>query len=323
MIPPRSQLLAWIEQGVIPQQKVEEALRIARVRPDGARWVEFLDRLLLWLGGLGIGAAALFFIAYNWTEIGRFGKFGLIESCMILAIFFYWRADASSVIGKVALLVATIFLGVLLALFGQTYQTGADPWQLFCSWALMMTPWAIIGRLPALWIVWIALVNISIFLYCSTYRGTFLFLFDTDVEQLWLPFCCNTLALITWEYCATKLPWLAQSWAVRLIAVASGAPITLLNASNLVEGGEGDVLVFLSWAAWLVAMYVVYRRIKPDLFMLAGCCLSAITVVLSFFSKSLFNHIGMEDFFVLALLTVAMGAGSALWLKNVHREMQS
>ncbi|WP_321283907.1 DUF2157 domain-containing protein [uncultured Vibrio sp.] len=323
MISPRSQLLALIEQGIIPQQNIDEALRAAKFTPDGASWLGFLDRFFLWIGGLCIGAAALFFIAYNWSEIGRFGKFGFIEGCMILAIFFHWRSDASSIRGKVALLVATIFLGVLLALFGQTYQTGADPWQLFCSWALLMTPWAIIGRLPALWIVWIALVNISIFLCCSTYRGTFLFLFDTDVNQLWLPFCCNALALIAWECCATKQPWLAQSWAVRLIAVAVGAPITLLNASNLFERGGGDLLAFLAWVAWLVAMYVVYRKIKPDLFMLAGCCLSAMIVVLSFFSKSLFNHVTMEGFFILALLTVAMGAGAAFWLKNVHREMHA
>ena len=194
MISPRSQLLAWIEQGVIPRQKIDEALRVANVTPNGANWLAFLDRLLLWLGGLCIAAATLFFIAYNWADLGRFSKFGMIELLMILAIGFFWRADERSVAAKVSLLVASVFLGVLLALFGQTYQTGADPWQLFFFWAVMTTPWALIGRFPALWIVWLALLNVALALYCSTFRGT-LVPFDTDLEQFWLAFAGNSLAL--------------------------------------------------------------------------------------------------------------------------------
>ncbi len=45
--------------------------------------------------------------------------------------------------GKAALLLATLLLGVFLALFGQTYQTGADPWQLFANWALLILPWEV------------------------------------------------------------------------------------------------------------------------------------------------------------------------------------
>jgi len=34
-------------------------------------------------------------------------------------------------------MVSTILVGVLLALVGQTYQTGADTWQLFFYWAIL------------------------------------------------------------------------------------------------------------------------------------------------------------------------------------------
>ncbi len=322
MISPRSQLLALIEEGVIPEEKIGDALRAAQVTPDGARWREFLDRFLLSLGGLSIAVAAIFFIAFNWGEIGRFGKFGLVEGLIILAIFFYCRSCEQSFVGKVSLLVATIFLGVLLALFGQTYQTGADPWQLFFSWTLLMIPWVVIGRFPALWLVWIALVNVSIFLYCDTFRGTFWLLFDTEVSNLWLPFFCNTLALIVWEFSARILPWLAERWAIRLIAVSSGVPLTILVFNTIFSYGEGSILPWLVWAGWIAVMYAVYRRIKPDLFMLAGCCLSGILVAMSFFSKILFDNVSVVGMLFLALLAVGMGGGSAFWLKKVHREMQ-
>ncbi len=322
MISPRSQLLAWIEQGVIPQHKIDEALRLANVTPNGASWLVFLDRLLLWLGGLGVAAAGLFFIAYNWVDLDRFSKFGLVELLMILAIVFYWRADEHSVAAKVSLLVASVFFGVLLALFGQTYQTGADPWQLFFFWAVLITPWAIIGRFPALWIVWLALLNIALALYCSTFRGT-LVQFDTDMEQLWLAFACNSLALAAWEYGATTHRWMAQAWASRLIACASGIPITILISYSLMEFRQTSLFSGPAWIAWLAIMFVVYRRIKPDLFMLAGCCLSIIAVVFSFAIKMMIDHSMLEGLLLLALATVAMGAGAGLWLKKIHREMQS
>lgn len=322
MISPRSQLLAWIEQGVVPQHKVNEALRVANLSPSGAGWLVFLDRLLLWLGGLGLAAAALFFIAYNWADMGRFSKFGMVEVLMILAIVFYWRADERAVAAKVALLVASVLLGVLLALFGQSYQTGADPWQLFFFWAVLITPWTIIGRFPALWIVWLALLNIAIVLHSSTFRGALL-PFATVLEEHWLLFACNSLALAAWEYNATRHRWLAQTWASRLIACGSGIPITIIIAYGLMEFSQASIFSVLAWLIWLAIMVVFYRRIRPDLFMLAGCCLSVIAVVFSLTINMLFDHHMMEGLLLLALLTVAMGTGAALWLKNIHREMHS
>jgi uncharacterized membrane protein len=318
---PRSQLLALIEQGVIPEEKMSDALRATRITPDGQSWITFLDRFLLCLGGISIAVAALFFVAFNWSEIGRFSKFALIEGLIVIAIISYCRSGEQTVAGKVSLLAATIFLGVLLALFGQTYQTGADPWQLFSFWALLMLPWAVISRFPALWIVWIALVNVSLFLYYDTFRGTFLMFFDTDRANLWLPFCCNTLALVVWELSARILPWLAQKWASRLIAVSSCAPLTLLVFHTIFSYGEDSIIPGLLWGGWISVMYVVYRRIKPDLFILACCCLSGIILGISFFTKLLFDNLSMESFLFLALLTVGMGGGSAFWLKNVYQEI--
>ena len=53
--------------------------------------------------------------------------------------------------GALAALLAT---GALFAYFGQTYQTGADPWQLFALWALLTLPLALAARSDALWLPW-------------------------------------------------------------------------------------------------------------------------------------------------------------------------
>ncbi|TMH00920.1 MAG: DUF2157 domain-containing protein, partial [Betaproteobacteria bacterium] len=52
-------------------------------------------------------------------------------------------------------LLALLGIGGLLAFFGQTYQTGADPWQLFALWALLALPLALAVRGDVLWAPWV------------------------------------------------------------------------------------------------------------------------------------------------------------------------
>ncbi len=115
MFSPRNQIIELVKQGAIPVEKTADALAVAGVAPDGPAWRRFIDGLLLWLGGLALAFAVLFFTAYNWQDIGRFAKFGMVEAAMVLGVGVYWKCGDGAVAGKVALLAATILLGVLLA----------------------------------------------------------------------------------------------------------------------------------------------------------------------------------------------------------------
>jgi uncharacterized membrane protein len=323
MSTPRRQLIDFIEQGIIPAEKIDAALSVVKVTPDGNSWRTFIDRLLLWLGGLALAFAVMFFIAYNWKDLGHFTKFGMVEGCIVLAVAAYCKLAENSIASKVSLLVASIILGVLLALYGQTYQTGADPWQLFFNWALLMLPWAAIGRFTAIWIVWVALMNVSIVLYYLTFRGIFGFVIGSESGMLWVAFLFNTLVFVAWQLLAATWHWLSERWAIRLLAVSSGVPLTWLVLFSIFDHREAGGFPGLIWALWLVAMYYVYRRIKLDLFMLAGCCLSTITVTVSFFGEHVLRHGDPGLFLFLALIVIVMGGGAALWLKNVYQECQS
>lgn len=324
MTSPRNQITELIEQGIIPAEKIGDALSAAKVTPDGKAWRSFIDHLLLWLGGLALAFAAVFFTAYNWNDIGRFARFGMVEVFMVLAIAAYWKLGGHTVAGKVSLLMVTIFLGVLLALYGQTYQTGADPWQLFFNWAFLMLPWALIGRFPAIWIVWVALINLSIVLYHQAFRGVFWAMLGSDTGMLWLVFFFNTLALAAWEFLAGTWHWLSERWAIRLLAVGSGVPITWLALYAIFrELGEVNVLSGLVWAIWLAVLYFIYRKIRPDLFMLAGGCLSGIVVLVAFLSKYMLEDGTAGGFLFLALVVIGLGTGAAVWLRTIHRVWQS
>lgn len=55
----RADILDWLDQGCIAPDRLREAMEIAGVLPDAARWRQFLDRTLLFIGVAAL-ALALF-----------------------------------------------------------------------------------------------------------------------------------------------------------------------------------------------------------------------------------------------------------------------
>ncbi len=319
----RNQIVEFIEQGNISEQNIQDSLTVAEITPDGKSWQLFINHLLLWIGGLAIAFAGMFFIAYNWTEIGHLSKFAMVESVMIATVIAYLRLGSENISAKLSLLMATIFLGVLLALYGQTYQTGADPWQLFFNWALLMIPWALIGRFPAIWLVWILLINLSIILYYQAFRGIFRLMFSSTTDLLWILMLFNTIALGCWEAMAKTFHWLEQRWAIRLLATISGIIISWLVIYAIFDFKSTQLWPAPVWFVWMGAMYWYYRKIKPDLYMLAGVCLSAIVVIVSFHIKHMLSNGNPGSFLFLAILIIALATAAAIWLRKIHRELLS
>jgi uncharacterized membrane protein len=316
----RSLFLHWIESGAIDADRATEAAAAVGVRPDAAHWLRFVDLLLLVTGTLALASGVVFFIAYNWDALGRFGQFAGLQLLIVAAVALYWRLGTMKVAAQVTLLVAALLLGALLALYGQTYQTGADPWQLFASWALLMLPWAAVGRFAPLWLLWLLLLNLSAVLY-----------FDVRDDVVWLLFLLNTAAWAAWEASARRFPWLTlMRWPVRLIATSSGWAITMLVLRSIFDPDAPRMaLTWGVWLAWLGGLYFVYRRRLPlgrprgrgDLFMLAGGCLTVIVCLTALFAHWLLK--GSEPagaFLLLAVLVVGMAAAAAAWLRQVHLE---
>jgi len=165
----RAAVLAWAERGAIPNERLLEALAVAGITPGAPQWRFFLDQFLLWCGAAFLGAGAIFFIASNWTGFGRYQKFGLVEAAIVISVLAAWKLGIDRVAGKAALLVASLATGGLLAFFGQTYQTGADTWELFATWGALVLPWILVARFAPLWVLWIAIVNLAIALYFRSF----------------------------------------------------------------------------------------------------------------------------------------------------------
>ena len=117
---------------------------------------------------MGVGftvAGIIFFFAYNWEELPKFAKLGIVEvllvASVLLATFTHWN----KLVKQILLTGATFLIGTLLAVFGQIYQTGADAYDLFLGWTLFTILWAVAIRFAPLWLTFIGLLCTTIWLY--------------------------------------------------------------------------------------------------------------------------------------------------------------
>ncbi|MEP1552297.1 DUF2157 domain-containing protein, partial [Paraglaciecola sp.] len=195
-----------IESKELAIKDVPEAIAITKISPSAVQWQNFINILLLWFGSLSLAFGVIFFVAANWQEVGRMGKFAIVEGALLSAMILHLKFRHKEVIRQAILLVAILLVGALMALFGQTYQTGADPWQLFFNWALLTTPWVLISRFSVIWLIWLGLLNLSISLYYQTFGGY--------LNIAWVAFAFNTAALVIWQVSVSKFSWLNKTWAI-------------------------------------------------------------------------------------------------------------
>lgn len=130
-----------------------------------ARW---LPRGVAVLGAALGGGGLILWVAANWAQFGRFGRFALLEATLLaMSLGAALLPRARVPLGLVALLA----IGALFAFFGQTYQTGADPWQLFALWALLALPLVLALRSDVGWSPWVLVAMSAITLWIHAHAG--------------------------------------------------------------------------------------------------------------------------------------------------------
>jgi len=314
----RGAVLGWFDSGRIAPGEAPAVLRAADLTPSRGDWRDFLSRLTLWLGTVALAASVIFFFAFNWDALGRMAKFGLVEGAILIGLLACWRLGVETLAGKAVLLLLSLLAGALLALAGQVYQTGADSWELFAWWAALILPWVLVGRFAPLWLLWLALLNLAAFLYEGIR-------FDVDFEAMvWGLFVLNSLALAAWEAGRRSgLSGLGEDWPPRLVAMASAASATLLMLWAILDGRDEakGALAAVLYFGWLACLYAWYRRVRPDLFMLALAILSLIVSAATLLAKWVFDGgSGAGGFLFVGLAVIGMSAAGGLWLKSVARE---
>jgi len=274
----------------------------------------FVAVLAAALGGLGV----VFWIAANWQTLGRFGRFALLEGFVLaMCVGALWKPAARAPLGLVALLA----IGALFAYFGQTYQTGADPWQLFAVWALLSLPLCIAARSDVLWAPWAIVVMTGISLWVQAHTGHRWRVRPDDLAAH-LAGWGAALALVAFLSAPLRTVTGAGLWAQRVAIALAVVMVALTAIAGLVDD-KALQHYFCGLGVFVVAAVLFARGESFEIFGLSAVALGLDTLLVGGLAYALFHNAGGSDAFgrlmLLALVAAGLLAGTVSLLMRLAR----
>jgi uncharacterized membrane protein len=295
---------------------------IAALRPS-QHWRQWSNRGLLFIGAALVLAGIVFFFAYNWARMSSVAKFSAVEVGLWICAIGALRKGLDQLSGKVLLLAACVFVGVLMAVFGQVYQTGADAWQNYALWALLILPWVAIGRFGALWVLWLTVADAALILFWNQveppedfgfYFGLFLLLA-----------ALNGAALAAYEYGAARgWEWLEGRWIRWLVWLSVLVWLTIPSVVFIVEPelGDGSLVGFIALLIVLPGGYYHFRHGACDLACLALGVMAACVVLLTLIGKGVFEiSDDAPAFLFFGLVVLGVSSAAAIYLRGLAKAM--
>lgn len=194
---------------------------------------DVLARLRLGAAGLAaglLGLGVVMWVAANWGELPRVARFGLLQGLLASTLLGAWaRPVWRGAFGLLALL----GLGGLLALFGQTYPTGADAWQLFALWAALALPLCWGARSELVWTPWVLVAVTAIGLWMHAHVG---FRWTVTTSTLWVHACGFVALALLCAAMALKPPTPGvQPWAWRAAVLLGVISLSATALGGLFE----------------------------------------------------------------------------------------
>lgn len=276
---------------------IEHSFREHGVYADRAKWLRFIDICLMCLGIVFTVAGIIFFFAYNWQDMHKFFKLGMIQMLLIGAIALVLFTKFDLLIKNCILCGASFLTGALFSVYGQIYQTGANAYDFFLGWTVFITLWAVVSRFAPLWLLLISLVDITILLYANQVaRGwsaplLFCILFVVNTTCL--------LGFICFKYRDTP------RWFLKILAISSVCWSTIS-----IVAGIGTQYTQAWWISLVIvtlayAAGVIYSLKSESIFYLLIIPLSVIIIISAFLVET-----GDQDFTVMLFVAGAFIASS-------------
>ena len=231
------------------------AYALATQPADAAEWSRFLDRNLLAGGALAVFSGAGFFVGANWSLLGAYGKFLLLDGLLLGLALSAWRLGLDQLRARWALTVACGLVGAVLALYKQTYPGDDDGQMLTWLWAALTLPWTLLLRFDPAWALWVAILN-----------GALVATFDD-------PSSIGLINLALWGLAAARRPhfgWTQVPLTAAWCALTGSALVQVFD--------KQDPSVFGAWALW-VGVTVAYAYGKRHKGTLAAVGFSVILLV--------------------------------------------
>jgi uncharacterized membrane protein len=288
----RGRLHALAAADVLDAAELERGLGLLHLRPARNTWGPYLYWHALILGVVLLAAGAIFFVAANWAALTALARLSIVGGAMVAATL-AGGFLGDTLAGRSASLLGGLLFGPVLAVFGQTYQTGADPWELFALWTLVMLAYGVVVRFAGTAVLALVLAHISLFAFINQELGS-------DWYEGRGAMLVALMAVVD-----AVLVVLAERFAkggvrrfLARVAAFFGLGIllpfgVLFVVGELPQGGLPGVIAL---ALGLISIWSVYRWRRPDVVMLSAFAAMVTTLVSSAAAKIIFEDMDGELF---------------------------
>lgn len=287
-------------------------------------WGLWLFRLLLAVGSALVLSGIVYFFAFNWDQIPDWAKLAGIQTGIAMSVLAATYLGLSRPSGKTLVLVSSVLVGVFLAVFGQIYQTGADAYSLFVSWALLILPWTLIAEMNALWILWIAVGNTALALYLDELIKAREHVFETSFTVAGL---FNLFFLALRESLSKKFIWLQARWTRILLVFVILLAFLVPEFITIVEPEDATKELWVGCILGLLlhpAAFFYYRYKKQDIWVLALVALSACSVATMACVRlcaEVFDGKGAPIFLFGGCITLAIFTVATIYLRRISKSL--
>jgi len=251
-----------------------------KVYNNAPAWRKFLHILLITLGIAFTVAGIIFFFAYNWQNLHKYAKFGIVEAVIIAITLAVLLSKFPLMVKNVLLTGAAITVGAMFAVFGQVYHTGANAYDFFLAWTVFITLWAVVSNFPPLWLLYLVLLNTTIFLY-----GEQVAPWSDDVTLL-LAFIVNLVCLLLFMVIPTNSSIIVPKWFRNILVLWTAGVATTAMCNTIFDYQAGEGTVFL--VPLTVAVYVagiIYGLKNKSGFYLGTIAFSVIIIITALLLK--------------------------------------
>ncbi|MDR0802451.1 DUF2157 domain-containing protein [Fluviicola sp.] len=266
---------------------------------DRESWQKFFQILFI---SLGIGftvSGIVFFFAYNWADLHRFVKIGMAEGLLIITTIFALFPKINSRIRNIILMGSAVLAGVLFAVYGQIYQTGANAYDFFFGWTVFVTLWVAVSNFAPLWLLYLILINTTFILYSQQVAKDW-----SEIFILTVLFMLNAVVLIAATVLSKfKKEISVPNWFLNTVGLSgvfyatSGIVIGIIDRY---DNASFSVLILSTTA--LFALGVWHGLKTQKMFCLAVIPFSVIVVVSTLLIKAVFNALDEAGAMMLLLL---------------------
>lgn len=314
------ELVNLAQSGHLSPNALHRAFQLIGIIPSSKQWKQFVWWLLLVLGVGFIVVGIFFFFAWNWADMSRTAKLFVVQLIIVGAVMTTWW-QRFNIIGRVALVAASLLVGALFALYGQQYQSQADSWELFAAWAVFITGWVVIGYSPLLWFIWSLLINLSVLAYWQQV------VFNRVALLSIIIFVINIIAVFIWEWAhkryteVTNRQWVRSTLVFALIPGLSTTPqfvIELLDSTPSMNEPIRTVIV-IAYVMTLIISLRVYHQHSNDLPLLAivliFCIITGTLIIYRITSEM--NLIPMT--FIMCISVIMMGTLAMRYIQSAEQ----